>query len=362
MDSSDNQKGLALAMSSSAFIGASFIVKKKGLMRARASGRGAGDGGYAYLRESLWWIGLMTMIFGEIANFTAYAYAPAILVTPLGALSVLVAAVLASFMLDEKLNLLGKIGCGLSIVGSTVVVINAPAEGEITSVTQITDKIVSNLAFQFYVLFVVIVVCLLVFRLSPHHGRTNVLIYIAICSLVGSLSVIAVKGLGIALKLTFGGKNQLTLGATWLFLGLFAGCVVMQMNYLNKALDTFSTAVVTPIYYVMFTTFTIIASALLFRGWGDDTQSQQELLPISIQGNCSALQPQVATSAYTAGQLVTCLCGFITICAGVFVLQFSKDPVVPVARAPSPTSFELASVDTSVDDEARLLPANESRA
>jgi magnesium transporter len=42
MDSSDNQKGLALAMSSSAFIGASFIVKKKGLMRARASGHGAG--------------------------------------------------------------------------------------------------------------------------------------------------------------------------------------------------------------------------------------------------------------------------------------------------------------------------------
>ena len=42
MDSVDNQKGFALAVSSSAFIGASFIVKKKGLMRARASGHGAG--------------------------------------------------------------------------------------------------------------------------------------------------------------------------------------------------------------------------------------------------------------------------------------------------------------------------------
>ena len=30
------------------------------------------------------------MILGEIANFAAYAFAPAILVTPLGALSVLV--------------------------------------------------------------------------------------------------------------------------------------------------------------------------------------------------------------------------------------------------------------------------------
>ena len=77
METTDNQIGLTLALSSRAFIGLSFIVKKKGLMRARASGRGAGacrsrsiqclclhgskaSGGYAYLYESLWWIGLMT--------------------------------------------------------------------------------------------------------------------------------------------------------------------------------------------------------------------------------------------------------------------------------------------------------------
>lgn len=46
---------------------------------------------------------------GEAANFAAYAFAPASLVTPLGALSVLVASVLASKFLNEKLNLLGKV-------------------------------------------------------------------------------------------------------------------------------------------------------------------------------------------------------------------------------------------------------------
>lgn len=46
---------------------------------------------------------------GEAANFIAYAFAPASLVTPLGALSVLVSAVLASRYLNEKLNLLGKV-------------------------------------------------------------------------------------------------------------------------------------------------------------------------------------------------------------------------------------------------------------
>lgn len=46
---------------------------------------------------------------GELANFGAYAFAPASLVTPLGALSVLVSAILASKFLNETLNSNGKV-------------------------------------------------------------------------------------------------------------------------------------------------------------------------------------------------------------------------------------------------------------
>ena len=83
--------GLTLAISSSIFIGSSFIIKKKGLLRvSRESSSRAGSGGYAYLKEWLWWAGLATMAVGEAANFAAYGFSPAVLVTPLGALSVLV--------------------------------------------------------------------------------------------------------------------------------------------------------------------------------------------------------------------------------------------------------------------------------
>ena len=89
--------GLILAISSSIFIGSSFIIKKKGLLRvSRVSSSRAGSGGYAYLKEWLWWVGLTTMAVGEAANFAAYGFSPAILVTPLGALSVLVRYVCAS--------------------------------------------------------------------------------------------------------------------------------------------------------------------------------------------------------------------------------------------------------------------------
>ena len=49
-----------------------------------------GTGGFGYLREVQWWAGLLTMAFGEFCNFAAYGFAPASVVTPLGALSVLV--------------------------------------------------------------------------------------------------------------------------------------------------------------------------------------------------------------------------------------------------------------------------------
>lgn len=48
-------------------------------------------------------------------------------------------------------------------------------------------------------------------------------------------------------------------------LQIVAVCVVTQMNYLNRALDLFNTAIVSPIYYVMFTLLTIMASMILFQ-------------------------------------------------------------------------------------------------
>ena len=46
--------------------------------------------------------------------------------------------------------------------------------------------------------------------------------------------VMSVKALGIALKLTFSGMNQLIYPQTWAFTIVVLICVVTQMNYLNK--------------------------------------------------------------------------------------------------------------------------------
>lgn len=127
------------------------------------------------------------------------------------------------------------------------------------------------------------------------------MVYLSICSLVGSISVMAIKAFGIALKLTFAGNNQFTHISTYIFGFVVVSCILIQMNYFNKALDTFSTNVVNPIYYVFFTTATIIASAILFQGF----------------------------NTTDAVNTISLLMGFLVIFMGVYLLNISRQPEPP---------------------------------
>lgn len=60
--------GLGLAVSSSVFIGSSFIIKKKALIKlanATDVSKRASEGGYGYLKEWLWWMGVITSRFRQ---------------------------------------------------------------------------------------------------------------------------------------------------------------------------------------------------------------------------------------------------------------------------------------------------------
>lgn len=55
--------GVGLSISSSVFIGLSFIIKKKALIRLSKGGKRANQGGYGYLKDLLWWSGLLSSKF-----------------------------------------------------------------------------------------------------------------------------------------------------------------------------------------------------------------------------------------------------------------------------------------------------------
>lgn len=74
--------------------------------------------------------------------------------------------------------------------------------------------------------------------------------------------------------------------------------LLIEINYLNKALELFNTSMVVPVYFCYFTSATMITSFILYRG---------------------LKAPAV--------NLVTMVMGFLVICLGITLLQMSKvDP------------------------------------
>ncbi|KAJ7819839.1 magnesium transporter NIPA-domain-containing protein [Mycena olivaceomarginata] len=283
----DKYIGLALAVSSSAAIGTSTVITKKGLTAA-ADGTSASEN-LSYLRNPVWWAGMSTF-----ANFAAYTFAPPVLVTPLGALSVLIGAVLASFLLNERLGHLGRVGCALCLIGSVIIVLHAPDDKKIETIVDFLEY-AEKPGFLLYCLTVCILAVVLAYVVVPKHGRTNPVVYISIASIVGSVSVMFVKGFGVAVKLTFAGKNQFIYPSTYIFGLISVGCILIQLNYYNKALDIFSVNIVNPMYYVGFCSATIVASLILFEGF----------------------------NTTDATNTVSLLCGFIVTFLGVHILNLS---------------------------------------
>jgi len=95
--------------------------------------------------------------------------------------------------------------------------------------------------FLIYTIAVCIFATVMIYKVAPVYGKKNPLIYLSICSTVGSISVMSVKAFGIALKLTFGGNNQFTHPSTYVFMIVTGVCILTQMNYFNKALSQFPT-------------------------------------------------------------------------------------------------------------------------
>lgn len=123
-------------------------------------------------------------------------------------------AVLAHFFLKEKLQKMGVLGCILCVVGSTMIVLHAPGERTPSSVDEIWELAIQpskllnipccvsyyvehlfnhsdvfGSAFLLYTASVIAIVLFLVLYCEPRYGQTNILIYVGICSIIGSLTV-----------------------------------------------------------------------------------------------------------------------------------------------------------------------------
>ncbi|KAK0240817.1 magnesium transporter NIPA-domain-containing protein [Armillaria nabsnona] len=303
--------GIILAVVSGFLIGSSFVFKKKGLLRSQAGGV-AGQG-VAYLKSAsiirsfptpLWWIGMTMMILGELCNSAAYAFIEAIVVTPLGALSVVICAILSSIFLKETLTIFGWLGCALCILGSVVIALNGPQEALVGQITEF-QKLFLAPGFLVYISVLIVASLVIIFFFAPKYGTKSMLWYIFVCSMIGGISVSVTTGVGAAIVQTAKGDNQFKHWFMYFLIAFVAVTLITEVFYLNKALALFNTDInvliyssVTPTYYVIFTFFSMVTTVVLFQG-----------LDSSVS------------------EIITIVMGFLVICIGITILQMSKvDP------------------------------------
>lgn len=224
--------GIGLAIGSGVFIGVSFVMKKVGLLRANEKYNEVAGEGYGYLKNAYWWGGMTLMIIGEICNFVAYAFTDAILVTPLGALSVVITAILSAIFLKERLSMVGKVACFLCIVGSVVIVMNAPHTSSVSDIQEMQHYFITP-GFLSYAGVIIVGSIITAVFVAPKWGNKNMLVYISICSWVGGLSVVATQGLGAAIIAWIGGKPQYKEWFLWVLFAFVIGTLLTEIIYLN---------------------------------------------------------------------------------------------------------------------------------
>ncbi|KAJ6526961.1 magnesium transporter NIPA-domain-containing protein [Mycena vulgaris] len=310
--------GIILAIASGLLIGSSFVFKKKGLLRAQA-GHAAGEG-VGYLKSPLWWLGMSMMILGELCNFAAYAFVEAIVVTPLGALSVVVCAILSSIFLKEKLTFFGWLGCILCLLGSVIIALNGPSEASVGHIVEF-QKLFLSVGFLVYAGILIAAALGIIFFAAPRWGKTSMLWYIFVCSMIGGISVSVTTGLGAAIVTTAGGDNQFNHWFIYFLIGFVAVTLITEVYYLNVALALFNTAMVTPTYYVIFTFFSILTTIVLFKGLSASVSS-----------------------------IITLVMGFLVICVGITILQMSKVDPTELKRLDRRSTILLQAARSQTED------------
>lgn len=203
------------------------------------------------------------MAGGEIGNFTAYGFAPASLVAPIGTSAVVANAVLAFIFLKERIRIRDITGITLGVVGTFFLIKFSQKEESMLSANDIVDRL-QKIPLIIYLAVEIITFLVLMYI---HHRRQYIRIVPSLIqvALLGSLTVISAKAVSSMINLSFSGENQLLHPIFYVMLVIMVLSIVGQVRYLNKAMAEFDASVVMPTNFVFFTVSAIL-SGIIFYG------------------------------------------------------------------------------------------------
>lgn len=264
--------GLVLALLASTLCGLSFVLKKRSLLKMNKA--------KAYYQEKGWWMAHSLMVVGDIQHFIAFFFAPAVLICTVQMLMVIVTAVSSIKILGEKINNYWKLAFASCLGGCLVIIVHVPKEPHITNIETFL-YIITAPSFLAYILILLIISIIMMTYVIPKWGKINSLAYAVQSAIFGSVVVIALKGVIITVS------DRLFHWLPLTCLVVVAACLLMQLEYLNRALTYYNTVVVTTQYYVLYSALVILGSSLLFEVW--KTSTDETILLISLGFSTIAL-------------------------------------------------------------------------
>lgn len=234
-----------------------------------ASGPTASDpNGLGFLRNPTWWMGTFLMAAGEVGNFAAFGFAPASLVAPLGAWSVVLSAILAHVFLHENVSNRNLLGIALCVTGAFL--IGAAGPDVSTSEAALdADTVFRLLVRTPFVVFIILTLTATAVLVYIAHrtslGQKYIFIYVGVSSLLGGVTVVCAKALSTFLRLTFEGNSQFGNWLPFALVVILATAILAQLRYLNLAMAQFGNAQVIPVYYVLFTSCAMSSGVIMYR-------------------------------------------------------------------------------------------------
>jgi drug/metabolite transporter (DMT)-like permease len=221
------------------------------------------DGGKSksYLRSPIWWLGISLMVLGEAGNFLAYGFAPASIVSPLGVVALISNCLIAPLLLHEKFRWRDAVGVVIAVGGCVTVVLSASDSNPRLDPDIIWD-LITTWEFETYLGVTVGLIIVLLFA-SNKYGHKSILIDIGLVGLFGGYTALSTKGIASLLSNKI--WKVITFPITYLLLAVLVFTAVMQIKYINRALQRFNATMVIPTQFVMFTLSVIIGSAVLYR-------------------------------------------------------------------------------------------------
>ncbi|KAF1813534.1 DUF803-domain-containing protein [Eremomyces bilateralis CBS 781.70] len=215
----------------------------------------------SYLRSPYWWTGIILMIIGEAGNFLAYGFAPASIVSPLGVVALISNCMIAPFMLKEPFRGRDFFGVLISITGAVTVVLSANTTDPKLGPDELLD-LMSRLEFKIYLGITTAMIFGLMW-VSARYGQKSIFVDLGLVGLFGGYTALSTKGVASLLSYTL--FRALTFPMTYLLVFVLILTAVMQIRYVNRALQRFDATQVIPTQFVMFTLSVIIGSAVLYR-------------------------------------------------------------------------------------------------